>query len=204
MRAAPCAIDPASRRRPHPHRRDARDRRCGPPCQTADATCSERPRLRYGQNERGLALTRKNYLFAGSDAGGERAAIAYTILGSCRIVGINPIEYLSDVLPRLGRRIRISELLELLPARWKARRSARPDSPDSPDRRTCRTRRRRQLQRAEGRCPRDPGAVNRRRRRVGVHSGGRTHLRSIHRRGPRDVPAVNHHGLIAARAAANP
>lgn len=39
------------------------------------------------------ALTRKNFLFAGSDAGGDRAAIAYTILGCCRIVGINPTEY---------------------------------------------------------------------------------------------------------------
>jgi transposase len=70
------------------------------------------------------ALTRKNYLFAGSDAGGERAAIAYTILGCCRIGGINPIEYLSDVVPKLGRRIRLIDLPELLPACWKARRAA--------------------------------------------------------------------------------
>ena len=70
------------------------------------------------------ALTRKNYLFAGSDAGGDRAAIAYTILGCCRIVGVNPIEYLSDVLPKLARRIRLMDLPDLLPARWKARRAA--------------------------------------------------------------------------------
>lgn len=70
------------------------------------------------------ALTRKNYLFAGSDAGGDRAAIAYTILGCCRIIGINPIEYLSEVLPKLARRIRLIDLPDLLPARWKARRAA--------------------------------------------------------------------------------
>jgi hypothetical protein len=38
------------------------------------------------------ALTRKNFLLAGSDAGGERAAIAYTILGSCRLAGVDPRE----------------------------------------------------------------------------------------------------------------
>ena len=70
-----------------------------------------------------VALTRKNYLFAGSDAGGERAAIAYTILGCCRILGINPTEYLSDVLPRLAHRVRLIDLPELLPAGWKARRA---------------------------------------------------------------------------------
>ena len=71
-----------------------------------------------------VALTRKNYLFAGSDTGGERAAIAYTILGCCRVLGINPTEYLSDVLPRLAHRVRLIDLPELLPAAWKARRAA--------------------------------------------------------------------------------
>jgi hypothetical protein len=70
------------------------------------------------------ALTRKNYLFAGSDAGGERAAIAYTILGCCRIAGINPAEYLRDVLPPLTRRVRLMDLPDLLPTPWNARRAA--------------------------------------------------------------------------------
>jgi transposase len=64
------------------------------------------------------ALTRKNYLFAGSDAGGERAAIAYTILGCCRLANVNPVEYLADVLPRLARRIRLRDMYALMPARW--------------------------------------------------------------------------------------
>jgi len=52
-------------------------------------------------------LTRKSFLFAGSDAGGERAAIAYTILGSCRLACVDPREYLADVLLRLTGRIRL-------------------------------------------------------------------------------------------------
>jgi hypothetical protein len=70
------------------------------------------------------ALTRKNFLFAGSDTGAERAAIAYTVLGSCQLAGVNPVEYLTDVLPRLARGVRLRDVPALLPARWKAARSA--------------------------------------------------------------------------------
>jgi transposase len=72
------------------------------------------------------ALTRKNFLFAGSDAGGERAAIAYTVLGSCQLAGVNPVEYLADVLPHLARRVRLVDVPALLPARWKAARDGAP------------------------------------------------------------------------------
>ena len=70
------------------------------------------------------ALTRKNYLFAGADSGGERAAIAYTILGSCRLAGVDPIAYLRDVLPILARTIRIKDVVDLLPSRWAKARAA--------------------------------------------------------------------------------
>lgn len=70
------------------------------------------------------ALARKNFLFAGSDAGGERAAIAFTILGCCRIAGVNPIEYLTAVFPILAGRVRLIDLPDLLPHRWKTRRDA--------------------------------------------------------------------------------
>jgi len=66
------------------------------------------------------ALTRKAYLFAGSDTGAERAAIAYTVIGSCKLAGVNPAEYLKDVLPRLARGISMDAAAEFLPARWKA------------------------------------------------------------------------------------
>ena len=70
------------------------------------------------------ALTRKNFLFAGSDTGGERAAIAYTLLGCCALADVDPVEYLADVMPRLGRKIRVVDLPALLPAAWKAARAA--------------------------------------------------------------------------------
>lgn len=71
------------------------------------------------------AVGRRNFLFAGSDAGAERAAIAYSVLATCRLNGINPIEYVADVLPRLARRLSISrDLPGLLPAAWKRARSA--------------------------------------------------------------------------------
>lgn len=66
------------------------------------------------------ALTRKNYLFAGSETGAERAAIAYTVIGSCKLADVNPAEYLKDVLPRLARGLSMDAAAELLPARWKA------------------------------------------------------------------------------------
>lgn len=75
------------------------------------------------------ALTRKNYLFAGSDTGGERAAIVYTILACCRLAEVNPVEYLRDVLPRLAGRIRLRDASSLLPARWKAARQATSEVP---------------------------------------------------------------------------
>jgi transposase len=65
------------------------------------------------------ALTRKAYLFAGSDAGGDRAAIAYTILGCCQLAGVNAVEYLADILPRLARG-GIAKLgyVDMMPDRW--------------------------------------------------------------------------------------
>jgi transposase len=65
-----------------------------------------------------VALTRKNFLFAGSDTGGERAAIAYTILRCCRLAGVEPVEYLTDVLTVLSRKVRRVELAKLMPAKW--------------------------------------------------------------------------------------
>ena len=67
------------------------------------------------------AVGRRNYLFAGSDAGAERAAIAYSVLGTCKLLGVNPIEYLADVLPVLARGICIArDLPALMPSGWLA------------------------------------------------------------------------------------
>jgi len=79
-----------------------------------------------------VALTRKNYLFAGSDAGAERAAIMYTILACCALADVDPVEYLTDVMPRLARGIRLRDVADLLPKQWKAAREAAQASSASP------------------------------------------------------------------------
>lgn len=70
------------------------------------------------------ALTRKNFLYAGSDAGAQRAAVVFTILGSCALAQVDPIRYLADVLPRLAtRKVRLKDVAALLPTEWKRTRS---------------------------------------------------------------------------------
>lgn len=67
---------------------------------------------------RPVALGRKNYLFAGSHSGAQRAAMVYSLLSSCKLQGINPYEYLPDILQRLPEQP-MNRLAELLPPLWK-------------------------------------------------------------------------------------
>jgi hypothetical protein len=46
-----------------------------------------RPPARYGQNDQAIALGRNNWTFAGSDAGGERAALMYTLIETAKLNG---------------------------------------------------------------------------------------------------------------------
>jgi len=64
---------------------------------------------------RGIAITRKNFLFLGSDRGGDRAAAIYTIVESAKMNGLNPEGYLTTVLDRLARGHSNHRLDELLP-----------------------------------------------------------------------------------------
>jgi len=63
---------------------------------------------------RTVALGRKNYLFAGSDAGGERAAAIYSLLGTAKLNGLDPELYLRHVLERIADHP-INRIHELLP-----------------------------------------------------------------------------------------
>ena len=73
---------------------------------------------------RGVALGRKNYLFAGSDAGGERAAAIYSLVGSAKLNGLDPEAYMREVLTRIADHP-INRIEELLP--WNLDVSVRPE-----------------------------------------------------------------------------
>lgn len=96
-------------------------------------------RLRPDNNDcerqiRSLALGRKNYLFAGSDEGAERAAIHYSILRTCALNGVDGYAYLTDVLGKLAEGWPARRIDELLPGNWKAavEQSAQPVSVEEP------------------------------------------------------------------------
>ena len=67
---------------------------------------------------RGIALGRKNYLFAGSDTGGERAASMYSIVQTAKLNGVNPETYLRDTLTKIAQGHPISRIDELMPWKW--------------------------------------------------------------------------------------
>jgi transposase len=66
---------------------------------------------------RGIALGRKSWLFAGSDRGGERAAVMLTLIQTAKLNGIDPQAWLADVLDRINDHA-IHRLAELLPWNW--------------------------------------------------------------------------------------
>jgi transposase len=67
---------------------------------------------------RGVAIGRKNWLFAGSDLGGERAAAMYSLIETAKLNGLDPQAYLRDVLARLPDHP-AKRVAELLPWNWK-------------------------------------------------------------------------------------
>jgi transposase len=91
---------------------------------TALTHCFEDGRLSLDNNPaeraiRGVAIGRKNYLFAGSDAGGRRAAAMYSLIETAKLNGINPQAYLADVLARIADHP-AKRVADLLPWNWQA------------------------------------------------------------------------------------
>jgi hypothetical protein len=73
---------------------------------------------------RAVAIGRKNYLFFGSDVGGETAAVLYTLTQTCQALGVEPWRYLRDVLERLPSH-QPERLAEFLPDCWAGAQRAR-------------------------------------------------------------------------------
>jgi transposase len=90
------------------------------------------------QAMRRVAIGRKNWLFVGSDDGGRRAAIFYSLIETCRRHGVEPFAYLRDILERVSTHP-AKDIAALLPPNWKKeqealrqQRAAAPPAPDPP------------------------------------------------------------------------
>ena len=73
-----------------------------------------------------IALGRNNWGVIGSEAGGQTAAVLYSVVGKCKHLGIDPFAYLRDALPgvfALGEKPRLEQLLDWLPDRWLLNRT---------------------------------------------------------------------------------
>jgi len=68
---------------------------------------------------RTVAIGRRNWMFAGSDAGGQRAAVIYSLVATCKLCHIDPFAYLCDVLDRVSTHP-ASRIADLTPSGWKS------------------------------------------------------------------------------------
>jgi transposase len=90
---------------------------------TALGRCFDDGRLALDNNPaeralRGVAIGRKNYLFAGSDAGGRRAAAMYSLIESAKLNDLNPQIYIADLLDRIADHP-ARHITNLLPWNWQ-------------------------------------------------------------------------------------
>jgi len=70
---------------------------------------------------RGIALGRRNWTFAGSQRGADRAAIMLSVITTCRLNDVDPKAWLADVFARIAD-LPVSRLHELLPWHWKSQK----------------------------------------------------------------------------------
>ncbi len=68
-------------------------------------------------HNRPIAIGRKNWLFAGNEAGAQRYALFYSLIATCKIHGINTYDYFVDILQRLSNHPH-TKAHQLLPANW--------------------------------------------------------------------------------------
>lgn len=106
-------------------------------CKDALLLYTDEPTLEIDNNRaenslRGIALGRKNYLFAGADVGGERAAAVYSLIETAKLNNVDPQAWLADVLQRIADGHPINAIKELLPWNW-ARTFGLAASPRRPD-----------------------------------------------------------------------
>jgi hypothetical protein len=78
----------------------------------------------HTQHQKVAGRLHKNWLFAGSEDGGKRAAVIYSLIGTCKLLGIEPFAYLRDVLERLPSQP-ADRVAELTPRAWLAARAGR-------------------------------------------------------------------------------
>jgi transposase len=91
----------------------------------------QNPRVPLDNNasERALrvaAIGRKNFLFVGNLSAGRNLAVLYSLIATCEANGVNPFEYLTDVLGRLGTHLN-SRIDELLPQNWRPATRSNPN-----------------------------------------------------------------------------
>ena len=83
---------------------------------------------------RAVALGRNNWGVIGSEAGGRTAAVLYSVVGTCKHLGLDPFAYLRDALPALfalGETPTAEQLVDWLPDRWLFRMKANATRPSS-------------------------------------------------------------------------
>ena len=68
---------------------------------------------------RSIAVGRRNWLFAGSKTGGERAAAIYTVIETCKLNGVEPQAYITDVIAKIADDWPASRWDELMPWHWQ-------------------------------------------------------------------------------------
>jgi len=99
--------------------RAARSEYDAPSVRTADASdIGPQHPARYGQNDREIALNRKNSLFAGHDDGAINWACLASLIETAKLHGIDPQAYLADILVKLVNGWPVQKLDQLLPWAW--------------------------------------------------------------------------------------